>query len=126
MHPVIKKTFAGLSPQYYFRQFFFGLVFLVLYCFMASQGKHTIPIGMIILIVVDTLLYPYSRFVYESIINFIIGDNVFTVNAILMLFVKWITMAFCWGFAIFVAPIGLIYLYILHSKAKIENPEPQK
>ncbi|SFH57403.1 hypothetical protein SAMN05216299_12440 [Nitrosospira sp. Nsp14] len=26
MHPVIAKTFGGLSKPYYFRQFFFGLL----------------------------------------------------------------------------------------------------
>jgi hypothetical protein len=24
MHPIIAKTFGGLTPQYYFRQFAFG------------------------------------------------------------------------------------------------------
>lgn len=34
----------------------------------------------IILAVLSTFLYPYSRFVYESIANFIIGKNVFLVS----------------------------------------------
>jgi hypothetical protein len=71
---------------------------------------------MLLMLVVNTLLYPYSRFVYESIMNFIMGQNVFFVNALLMLGVKLMTMLLCWAFAIFVAPIGLAYLYYHHSR----------
>ncbi len=67
-------------------------------------------------IFVSTFLYPYSRFIYESIMDFLMGKNVFFVNAILMLGVKLFTMMLCWGFAIFVAPVGLAYLYYHHSK----------
>lgn len=74
------------------------------------------PIGILVFTIFSTLLYPYSRFVYESIIGFIMGENVFIVNAILMLFAKFFTMAMCWVFAIFVAPVGLAYLYYHHSK----------
>lgn len=75
-------------------------------------------IGMLLFTVFSTLLYPYSRFVYESIVRFIMGENVFFVNAIFMLITKFITMLMCWGVAIFVAPIGLAYLYYHHSKAE--------
>lgn len=118
MHPVIQKTLGGLSPQYYFRQFFFGLVVAAFIFFMSTQGGRSMPIGMLLFIVVNTFLYPYSRFVYESIVGFIMGENVFFVNAIFMMISKFVTMAMCWAFAIFVAPIGLAYLYFYHSKAE--------
>ena len=44
------------------------------------------------------------------------GGNVFFVNAILMLMVKGFTMAMCWSFAIFIAPVGLAYLYWHNSR----------
>jgi len=70
-----------------------------------------------VLLAVNSLLYPYARFVYEGIVGFIMGDNVFVVNAFLMLFTKLITMSICWCMAIFIAPIGLLYLFIRHSRA---------
>lgn len=118
MHPVIQKTLGGLSPQYYLRQFFFGLVVAAFVFFMATQGGKSMPVGMLFFTVISTLLYPYSRFVYESIAGFIMGENVFFVNTILMLITKFITMTICWVFALFVAPIGLAYLYYHHSKAE--------
>lgn len=117
MHPIITKTFGGLSRQYYIRQFLFGLLFPAFLCFIASRNPNAIGANVIILLMVNTLLYPYSRFVYESIVGFIMGKNVFFVNAFFMLCVKFITMAICWGLAIFIAPIGLAYLYYHHSKS---------
>ncbi|HJV87443.1 MAG TPA: hypothetical protein VJ698_18385 [Noviherbaspirillum sp.] len=118
MHPVIQKTLGGLSAPYYFRQMFFGLLLAGFVYVMSTRGGHGIPIGMWFLIIVNTLLYPYSRFVYESIVGFLMGENIFVVHALLMLLVKTLTVLLCWGFAIFVAPIGLLYLYIYHSRAR--------
>ena len=118
MHPIIQKTFGGLSTQYYFRQFIFGMAIAALIFFMSTLGGRSMPIGMLLFIVVSTLLYPYSRFVYESIVSFVMGENVFFVNAFFMLIAKFFTMAMCWGFAIFIAPVGLAYLYYHHSKSE--------
>jgi hypothetical protein len=117
MHPILVKTFGGLSAQYYFRNFIFGAMFFVLLIFTLSHG-HQNTIGATVFFAVNTALYPYSRFVYESVMNFIMGRNVFFVNAALLLIAKAITMLLCWFFAIFVAPVGLAYLYYHHSKAE--------
>ena len=118
MHPILSKTFGGLSKQYYFRQIFFGvLIALVLIIIPLSQPKHIIQIPMFAIFIVNIFLYPYSRFVYESIVGFIMGRNTFFVNATGMLVTKFFTMCLCWGFAIFIAPIGLAYLYYHHSKS---------
>lgn len=118
MHPVILKTLGGLSIEYYFRQFFFGLTIAAFIFFMSTQSGRSMSMGMLFFTIVSTLLYPYSRFVYESLVGFVMGENVFFVNAFFMLVTKFFTMAVCWVFAIFVAPIGLAYLYFYHSKAE--------
>ena len=120
MHPLISKTLGGLSTQYYLRQFFFGLIFLSTYIFITlnSDAGAALKISNISFCFINTLLYPYSRFVYESIRNFIMGNNVFLVNALLVFTIKFMTMIMCWGFAIFIAPVGLGYLYYHHSKVR--------
>lgn len=117
MHPVIQKTFGGLSVQYLIRSFIFGAGISIFFIFTAANSTHGIPISLLLLSIINALLYPYARFVYESTVDYMIGNNRFFVNAILMLFVKLMTMILCWGFSIFIAPIGLIYLYFHHSKA---------
>jgi len=118
MHPVIVKTFGGLPTSYYLRQFVFGLAFPIFIYLMTSQGGHPIHPLVMVMMVLNTLLYPYSRFVYEGVIGFIVGENVFIVHPLLMLGTKLATMLFCWMCAVFVAPIGLAYLYYHHSKAQ--------
>ena len=127
----LSKTLGGLSKTYYTRQFLFGLIFFIFIVAISYNGyNHTGKISILvtnsILGLICLLLYPYSRFVYESIIEYILGDNVFFVNVPLMLVTKLITMAICFIFSIFIAPIGLIYLYFYHSKQeKLQNQNEQ-
>jgi len=115
MHPIIQKTFGGLTKQYYFRQLFFGSLFGAGFIYM-NYGTKTSILGVASLSLVCTLLYPYSRFVYESIVGFLMGKNLFIVNAFFLLLFKFFTMALCWIFAILIAPIGLAYLYFYNSR----------
>ncbi|WP_118790628.1 hypothetical protein [Haemophilus haemolyticus] len=127
----LSKTLGGLSRAYYTRQFLFGLIFFISIVAISYNGYNytgntPILVKNVILGLICLLLYPYSRFVYESIIEYILGDNVFFVNVPLMLVTKLITMAICFVFSIFIAPIGLIYLYFYHSKQeKLQNQNEQ-
>ncbi len=113
----IKKTFGGLSASCYRRHLFFGAIFMALYIVLFySMGDKRV--FTYLLLIGNTFLYPYSRFVYESIVGFIFGDNVFFVNAVYLLVAKFMTMLICWSFAVFIAPLGLIYLYFYHTKNK--------
>lgn len=118
MHPVLQKTLGGLSREYYVRQFVFGLIFPAFILLLLPPGMENGSLAALVLMcVVNTVLYPYSRFVYESIVNFIFGNNVFVMPAVTLLILKVITMGVCWSMAIFIAPLGLAYLYYHHSKA---------
>ncbi|MCY1305010.1 hypothetical protein D9M68_814510 [compost metagenome] len=121
MKNLIRTTFGGLSMQYYLRQLFFGSLFLLFIIWGSTQGSRPVQPGLIVFSVVLTLLYPYSRFVYERVVGFVLGDNLFFVNALVMLMVKLFTMFLCWAFAIFVAPVGLLYLYFHHRRAARED-----
>lgn len=116
----MQKTFGGLSPQYFFRQLFFGGLITAFVISMTLRTPST-GIGIYFLVAINTVLYPYSRFVYESIVGFVMGQNVFYLNAIVMLIAKLFTMVLCWSFSIFIAPIGLAYLYFHHSRASAEG-----
>lgn len=108
------ELFKGLTIEYYLRQLFFGLLFLALFTWILMQGDK-IKYGLIVFYVINTLLYPYSRFAYERIISFILGDTVLFSNIIMFTALKLITMIICWTFAIFIAPIGLLFIYF-HQK----------
>lgn len=117
MPPFILKTFGGLNRSYYLRHLTFACAILAFFVVMLHQAQsNTTGLAFYVLAIVNTLLYPYSRFVYESVIGFIMGKNVFFVNALLMLLVKSMTMLMCWWLAIFIAPLGLAYLYWQHNR----------
>lgn len=123
MHSIIARSFGGLTRAYYIRHFLFSLIFPALFIFISSFGKESVPGGLLALMLsfmaVSCLLYPYARFVYESIVNYIVGRNLFIVNAVLMLIVKFMTMFLCWYLAIFIAPLGLGYLYFRNRSPRI-------
>jgi len=116
MSALFWRTFGGLAPAYYFRHFFFGLMFPVLMYFGNRDNLYPPGWQAYVYSAVSTLLYPYSRFVYESVVGFVLGRNVFFVNGGVLLVSKFVTMLACWVFAVFVAPIGLLYLYLRGSR----------
>ena len=83
---------------------------------MFAKGGASINVPLLVWGVIFQFLYPYSRFVYESVVGYLMGNNVFFVNAFLMLITKLFTMLLCWFLSIFIAPVGLLYLYFYHSK----------
>lgn len=111
----ISKTFGGLNKEFYFRQIFFGLI-IAGFVFWFKTIVRPPTFGLVILLAVNTLLYPYARFVWESIVGFIFGQNVFFVPALILLFVKVVTMVICWQMALLIAPIGLAWLYWHHNR----------
>ncbi len=116
MNSFLRKTFGGLSISYYLRQLFFGGLITALFFWLQMRPAGHIGVAMSIFLVLNAFIYPYARFVYESIVGFILGDNVFFVNVILLMVVKFTTMLLCYAFAMFIAPIGLAYLYYYHTK----------
>ena len=93
--------FCGLQPAYYLRHFI--LISPLPLFILTVQG--------VALITVSWFLYPFSRFVYESVVNWIMGDNILIANALIWLIAKLFTMALCFSFAIFLAPIAWIYIF---------------
>jgi len=121
MHPVFQKTFGGLSKAYYFRQLVFGLLlFGVFYIMPIVSGKFFQTLHILPFFLISAFLYPYSRFVYESVVSFFVGDNTFILPIPVMLGYKLVTMGLCYALAIFIAPVGLAYLYWHHSRQVTE------
>jgi len=116
MRSLFAKTFGGLSGPAYLRHFLFGAVLGVLLIALALSGNHKPNYGFIVFALINTVLYPYSRFVYESVVGYIVGNNQFYWEAKAFLWAKCCTILLCFMFAIFVAPIGLIYLFFRNSK----------
>lgn len=115
MHPVLAKTFGGLSPACYVRHALFGLLFPGL-LYMAS-GSRTFPPAVWAFALACSVLYPYARFAYEGVVGYVVGRNAFFGSATVLLLTKFATMGCCWLFAPVIAPLGLAWLYWRHRDA---------
>lgn len=114
----IIDLFRGLTKEYYFRQLFFSFLIFSFYIFMTTQGEmKNLHYGLATLMLLNTFIYPYSRFAYEEIVGFILGDTVLFSNILLFMGIKIFTMFICWAFAIFIAPVGLLFIYLHQRKA---------
>ena len=131
MLKTIINLFRGFTPQYYFRQLFFGLIIGSIYLYMmwntlnrdgvVSESDIHDFTQMAIFAIVSTLLYPYSRFAYEEIVGFLLGKNIFFINSIIYLLAKVMTMITCWAFAIFIFPLGLLFIYYYQKQKAKES-----
>ena len=117
------RSFFGLSKKYYFRQLIFGLFYFVIFCYFINNDKHIngiFPLQshkniFLTFYFPCIFIYPYSRFVYESIASFIIGENKITMPFVTAISLKWATMTLCFLLSPIIAPIGLISIFIYHS-----------
>jgi hypothetical protein len=119
MSSIFARTFGALTRKYYLSQFMIGGTLAAIFIIKMNSGTHSLPIFAIILIAINALLYPYARYVYESTINYLMGDTLFVFNIFFLMIAKLMTIAFCFGAAILIAPIGLIYLYF--KTGKLQN-----
>jgi hypothetical protein len=119
MSSIFARTFGALNRKYYLSQFMIGGTLAAIFIIKMNSGTHSLPIFAIILIAINALLYPYARYVYESTINYLMGDTLFVFNIFFLMIAKLMTIAFCFGAAILIAPIGLIYLYF--KTGKLQN-----
>ena len=115
MRLFLSRTFGGLNRQYYLRQLVFGALIGAFFFWMRS-GIHHVILGPLIYCTVNTLLYPYSRFSYESIVGFVLGQNMLFLPAPIVLGTKLVTMLVCWMMAVVIAPFGLAWLYFHHRR----------
>jgi len=118
MYARIGKNFGGLSKAHYARHFIFGLIIATCVMWVYMTGHYPNRSDVIAVMVLDTVLYPYSRFVYEGVVAFIVGNHEFFFDLRDLVAFKMMTMALCWLFAVVLGPIGLVYLYFRHGKSQ--------
>ncbi|VEJ10079.1 hypothetical protein [Actinobacillus delphinicola] len=130
---ILNRTIFGLSKEYYFRQFIFAILVCVAIILKFISDMHHADAGSIArisvisgVLLICSLLYPYSRFLYESIVGFFLGENTFLVNSWIFLVVKLFTMVICLQLSFILAPICWIYLYFYYAhhakkQSKLEN-----
>lgn len=112
---LIAKTLGGLPPGVYIRHFLFSLMFPAFFLWVNHKGGHPPPHEDIAFFILS-VLYPYARHAYETVLSYIVGNTMLMIPMWIFLPCKIFTMGICWGAAVMIAPVGLIILYLQNSK----------
>lgn len=113
LNDFLNVTFKGLKPSYYFRHLFFAAVFAIFMIVVSWEVQTT---SFMIWIVINALLYPYARLVYETVMGFLMGETVYYLPIIILFMWRFFIFLVVFMFSIFIAPIGLLILYFYHRK----------
>lgn len=109
----LSRIFGAVQPRFLARAYLIGGMFFALMVFMQVQADIDIvkSIPMLAVFAISTLLFPFAKFIWNEIRDFVMGDTVIFANVIILFFLKFIINAMIWCFAIFIAPIGMAYLW---------------
>jgi hypothetical protein len=111
----LRRIFGALRPGYLVRSYVIGLVLLgLMIAFttsVAAKDSGGSPVAMYVYFALCTLLFPFAKLTWDELRNLAFGENVVILNAALMLFLKFVINVLLWGFAVFVAPFGVLYLW---------------
>lgn len=108
----LKQMFRSLDRDWLVRHYLFAFAFYAFFVFtsISQTGKFETKL---LFFLFCALLYPFAMFVYESLINLIVGDNVFLIGGFLMLAWKIFRFIIIWFLAVPIGLIGFIYLYLV-------------
>ena len=134
-------SLGGLPKPYYFKQIAIGIaIFMVV--FGLSARVRPLGRGELILAATNIMLYPYSRFVYDSLKEMLFGKKnggtgfptwlmlgfsfrLFSLIALIIVIAfKLFILLFFFFSAPIVGIIGLIWLYVMHAMEAKQYGEP--
>ncbi len=111
----LRRIFGGFNTQYLVRSYVLSFVFfgLMIYAVVINRPAAS-PVNWsgTTLLVISALLYPFSKLVYDELKAFLLGNNVFYLSAPIVIIAKLFINALLFAFAIFIAPLGVLYLHL--------------
>lgn len=108
---LVRRIFGGVDRAYLIRAYVIGIVLFAAYAWFVSQGTTPAPTGIYVYFAISTLLFPFSKLVWDEIMSLMLGRNMFVMNAVFMIVIKLFINVLLWGCAVFVAPLGILWLW---------------
>lgn len=115
--------FGSVKTSYLLKHYAFAFVLVVAILYSTfSQGFNNVinNFGLLIIVIISFVLYPFAMYVYNSLVQTILGDKTYFKEGALhfLLRILWIIVRGCIIFAltIFIAPLGMLYLWIKNRK----------
>jgi hypothetical protein len=110
----VKRIFRTMDTAYLIRAYLIAAVFLgiiIVFAFNAASPDKPMPASVLVYTVICALLFPFAKLVWDEIAGLVFGKNVIFMNAILLLVLKVFVNMMLFCFAIFIAPLGILYLW---------------
>ena len=111
MKQEIMNAFRALDKTYLIKQYIISLLVCVFYVIIVNKYGQGVGLYTLLTFTVNTLLYPYSRYLFESLVKVIFGNTHFDKRSAMLIILKLLSIVFCWSMALFVAPFGLLYIH---------------
>lgn len=113
----LKRIFGALQPAYLIRAYVISAAFMALMLwfviYMAKGAPLTVDqIVPLVIFGIGALLFPFSKLVWDEIKRVMMGGNVFYLPIIFVLPLKLVVNYVLWGCSIFIAPVGIAYLWL--------------
>lgn len=112
---------SGFSKTYYMRFVVLGFIFsmiFALFCLFAVEISAAPLTLILVLLVANMLLFPFSRYTIDSMINFAYDDSMIIKSEVGSLAINF----FLWALAMVVAPFYLLGYAVKKSVSK-QNQE---
>lgn len=124
MRKFIATIYGTLSLSYLIKQYVFGSIMyaLMLYANGANPIHKT---GVFICLTLSLVLYPFAMFVYDSIVDTLLGNWIVPVPAVLLLIWLPVKIVLIFAFAVLIAPIGMLYIYIVGRRNYTQQQESE-
>ncbi|SPU46612.1 hypothetical protein [Brevundimonas diminuta] len=117
----IKRIFGSVQPRYLIRAYVLSAAFMAFMTWMMLSLGGAKPLhdraATLAVFGVGALLFPFSKLVWDEIKRVMMGETVFFMNTIILMFLKVLVNFFLWGFSIFIAPLGILYLWFRSRNA---------
>ena len=117
----IKRIFGSVQPRYLIRAYVLSAAFMAFMTWMMLSLDGAKPMhdraATLAVFGVGALLFPFSKLVWDEIKRVMMGETVFFMNAIILMVLKVLVNFFLWSFSIFIAPLGIAYLWLRSRNA---------
>jgi len=125
MRKFLTIIYGTLSPSYLIKQYVFGGL---VYAFMlhANGASPLHKTGVFIFLTLFLVLYPFAMFVYDSIVDTLLGNWIVPVPILLMVLWLPVKVILIFAFAILIAPIGMLYLYFTRRDSYTQYQESEE
>jgi|GEM_PF-3985563 len=118
MKKALFSAFGGLEKKYLVKQYIIGIVICVFYANIVMKYGQGLGILTIITFGINTILYPYSQYLFGLVAGCVFGSTRFDLSSIVLLIAKLLSVILCWTGAVFIAPLGLAYIHYRKGRKK--------